>query len=737
MATRSLGSLTLDLLLKLGAFESGLDKAERQTKKSTSSMKKEFDGVKKSVIAFAAAAPAALTALTVSVVNSGREIQNLSKLANTSAEEFQRITYAAQRYGVEQDKVADILKDTSDKVGDFLQTGGGPLADFFENIAPSVGVTAEQFRNLSSDQALGLYVKSLQKANLSQNEMTFFLEAIASDATTLLPLFQNNAKELKNLGDQADRFGNVISDIELKQLQDVAQNIGDLKAAYKGLSTEVALSTIPAVKDLTDFLSDEQTLEAARALAGAIVSSFNAATKAIANTIGTVKFLGEELAATLNGVQADDIVRLEEQAEEIKALLDGGFFSKADRVRFFGKDGLVEYYDDNELQQKLTEIEGAIEAYYKNSNIEATVPVIPIQTPTLEELENNRKNKKERNDSKGAEIKQYLTDLETQIALLGKSADEQELYKLSLQGATEAQLKNAQAMLYQISAYEEEEEIQKTLLALRDEQIQKQYEEQEAINDKAQAIADSLRSEEEMIRDSYERRRDLILKNTEITGAAQNELLAKLAAQQEAQLLEIEERKNEKIREGYSSLLDVIGKFYDGMEGEQAAYARAAIAFGQALLDKEKQESLKKIVARTQSAAMGAYEALSSIPYVGPALGAAAAGVVIAAGATAAAKVTGIAHDGLMEVPQTGTYILEKGERVTTEKTSAKLDKTLDQVQQSSGANGGMSNGTNIRIVNAIETQFIGDYMGSADGEEVIMNVIRRNENTIRNIAAG
>ncbi|WP_444921160.1 hypothetical protein ACJJID_01415 [Microbulbifer sp. CnH-101-G] len=49
------------------------------------------------------------------------------------------MTYAAQRYGVEQDKVADILKDTSDKVGDFLQNGGGPLKDFFDNIAPQVG----------------------------------------------------------------------------------------------------------------------------------------------------------------------------------------------------------------------------------------------------------------------------------------------------------------------------------------------------------------------------------------------------------------------------------------------------------------------------------------------------------------------------------------------------------------------------------------------------------------------
>jgi len=80
------------------------------------------------------------------------------------------------------DKVADIIKDVNDKIGDFIATGAGPMADFFENIAPKVGVTADQFARLSGQDALALYVKSLEAANLSQAEMTFYMEAIASDA---------------------------------------------------------------------------------------------------------------------------------------------------------------------------------------------------------------------------------------------------------------------------------------------------------------------------------------------------------------------------------------------------------------------------------------------------------------------------------------------------------------------------------------------------------------------------
>ncbi|RRV70057.1 hypothetical protein EGI99_08455 [Stutzerimonas stutzeri] len=54
----------------------------------------------------------------------------------------------------------------------------------------------------------------------------------------------------------------------------------------------------------------------------------------------------------------------------------------------------------------------------------------------------------------------------------------------------------------------------------------------------------------------------------------------------------------------------------------------------------------------------------------------------------------GMAHDGIDSIPQTGTWLLEKGERVTTAETSAKLDKTLSDIQ---------SGGTGAPVVNLYE----------------------------------
>lgn len=57
----------------------------------------------------------------------------------------------------------------------------------------------------------------------------------------------------------------------------------------------------------------------------------------------------------------------------------------------------------------------------------------------------------------------------------------------------------------------------------------------------------------------------------------------------------------------------------------------------------------------------------------------------LAAAVPAAIGLFGMAHDGIDSVPQDGTWLLQKGERVTTAQTSAKLDKTLDDMKSPSG----------------------------------------------------
>ena len=198
--------------------------------------------------AAAAALSAAVVSMTRSTVAAANEISQLSQVANANPEVFQRWSAASATVGIEQEKLADILKDVNDRVGDFLQTGGGPMADFFENIAPRVGVTADQFARLSGPEALQLYVDSLERAGVSQQEMTFYLEAMASDATRLIPLLQNGGSEMTRLGAQAQALGAVLDADAIAAMRRSELALVSIGQVFTGVRNRIAVALAPSLE---------------------------------------------------------------------------------------------------------------------------------------------------------------------------------------------------------------------------------------------------------------------------------------------------------------------------------------------------------------------------------------------------------------------------------------------------------------------------------------------------------
>ena len=204
----------------------------------------------------ATAAATAAFGFASSTARQSEEIERSAKLAGTGVEEFQKLAYASSSFGIEQDKLADILKDVNDKMGDYSQTGGGAMADFFEFIAPKVGVTAEQFKNLSGADALQLYVSSLEKANLSQADMTFYMEAIASDSTSLLPLLEKNGEAYKTLAAEAEAYGAVLSEDNIKANKAFSQQLRSLNNMFQAVIMSVWNKLIPVFSDLVSKVKD-------------------------------------------------------------------------------------------------------------------------------------------------------------------------------------------------------------------------------------------------------------------------------------------------------------------------------------------------------------------------------------------------------------------------------------------------------------------------------------------------
>lgn len=239
---------------RAGKMADRLDKGAERVGKFGSSLTRSLTAP---VAGAATALGGFLGLLANDAAQTGREIERLARISSTSTYEFQRLAAGARTLGFDNEKLADIYRDVNDRVGDFLATGAGPMADFFENIAPKVGVTADQFARLSGPEALQLYVDSLQKAGVDQQQMVFYLEAMASNSSDLIPLLQNNGEEMRRLGDEYERTGRIMDDEAIAASQRYNASMRRLQDRLGAVRQDIGVRLLPLFTRFVEYMEGD------------------------------------------------------------------------------------------------------------------------------------------------------------------------------------------------------------------------------------------------------------------------------------------------------------------------------------------------------------------------------------------------------------------------------------------------------------------------------------------------
>lgn len=767
--SKSLGTLTIDLVARVGGFVQGMDKAERSSKKWRRDVEKSMSAAGKAVGAASAIAAGAMAVWIKSSINTAAELENLAKTANASTTEFQKFSAGSRTVGIENEKLSDILKDVTDRVGDFLVTGGGPMADFFEKVAPMVGVTAEHFRDLSGPEALGLYVDTLEKAGASQQEMTFFMEQMASDSAKLIPLLQNGGKEMKGLSDEAAELGLILSEDTIKQSKLFNDNLDVLGQVAGGVGQQIAGELLPDLLDLTDELRDPKTAKAAADMAKSVVGAFTGIMKAGRETVEFMQWAGEELAFQMSGIAAlDDVVRMERELGRLESQ-----FGDLENVKFSPDwiNSITGVNDDlTEAQNRARLLREEIASFYDSPPVKIEIETVNdtgtgsglgLNLPSKEEEEKIKAaakaaeqaakaaEKVRKDAAKAAQaelesIEKEISALERAAATWGMSAEAVNLYALAADGASEADLLRAETAMKVVGALESQREA-----------IMKQQD----LNVEAMSIVGDLQSEEEQIAASYEKRREIILASTIHTEEEKNKAIAALREEHDEEMLELNGSYWEKYlaaaEENLQSFDELSGVMLEGLTGRfgdlfetmvfdadslgesvsgmAESMARSVVnAIGEMAAQWLAYQAVQMIIGKTSeatavagaavtgasiAAAYAPAAAMASLASFGGNSAPAMAGMTATVGMAEGMALMGMAHDGVDSVPKSGSWFLEKGERVTTSETSAKLDRTLDQVRRD-----GSGGGTVVNVTNAPPGTRTERSTG-ADGREVI-NVI-------------
>lgn len=249
-----------------------LDKAQKEIKK----LRGEVDGAEQSqgrlsvsssklggaIGMVATSVIAATTAFTAYAAVQGRairETQTLATMAGVSVEEFKRLSFVMGTAGISGEKFGDIMKDTQERIGDFLATGGGAFQDFADVMSLTEGEAvklAKEFETMSGDQVLQAMVDQMQAAGKSTQQMSFALEGMASDTTRLIPLLKDGGKQAKELGDRFDDINIELSADEQKQFTMLADNVDLAQSSFVNFINNAISPFLPAINEAAQALTD-------------------------------------------------------------------------------------------------------------------------------------------------------------------------------------------------------------------------------------------------------------------------------------------------------------------------------------------------------------------------------------------------------------------------------------------------------------------------------------------------
>ncbi|ENN2190044.1 transglycosylase SLT domain-containing protein [Acinetobacter baumannii] len=501
MATNSLGRLTLDLVVQTASFSEPLSRAERQARTSSQGIANSLNIAAIAVSALSGAVAGLSVAQLVNfsdqVIQTGNDIQKFSKLANASVREFQYYAKGAETAGISLESFADKMKDMQDRIGDFQQTGGGPLADFFTNIAPKVGVTIQQFQKLSGPEALQLFYNSLEKAGASTNDMKFYMEAIISDSSLLIPLLENGGEGFKKWGDAAEKAGAIMSDDLVKSLAQARENLQLMDLQWQGVEARLVNNVVPAIETVIENWDDIKAVT--------IAVSAGIATRFVPALVVATYQLGQTaIFAVRAGVGLASFAKSAGATAGVMALLGGpaGLAMLATQIAVAGgayllmtkhtQDATSAFEEQglaiSELREKyksFTAAQLAIKGIEASEEVEKQTKELKSLLTALEQFENDLKVQ--------GDIKQF-TAIQAYLASLKQGGDEAKnaFAQLQKQGlVSESTLKFVAELDTKINAannsIDRQKEIQKLVKDVTDETTKSQQAQAKAVKDSTKA----------------------------------------------------------------------------------------------------------------------------------------------------------------------------------------------------------------------------------------------------------
>lgn len=323
MASKSLGTLTIDLIAKVSGFVGGMDQAERQSKKTRDKIERDLTSLAKKVTGFVAANIAATSLLVKSQIDVADSFSKTAQITGIAIDDLSALAYAG---------------DLSDVSFEQLTTGVTRFSRAIQEAMEGTGAGADAFKILdinvkNADGTLKSTMQLIEEVadRMQGMEDNAIKTAVAQDllgrsGAMMIPLLNGGSAGLAAMREEAERLGLVLDADTGRAAEEFNDNLTRMKTAVTGTGRELAASLLPNLVEFTDLINDPNNQQAikdvVKAIAEITLTVVQLGAALVTTSVELAKFFGQSLAAAVGGAAFGDLPRLEDQLADINRQID-------------------------------------------------------------------------------------------------------------------------------------------------------------------------------------------------------------------------------------------------------------------------------------------------------------------------------------------------------------------------------------------------------------------------------
>lgn len=290
-----------------------------------------------------------LIELTKEAAENAKEIETFASMTGQSAQDVQRMEYAAGKLGVSYDRIRDSLKEVTNKMQE-AQNGSEDTAKAFDTLDVKIEDGSGHMRD-ANDVFLDI-IDSLGNIENQSERDALAMDLMSESAQELNPIIDAGSETLRGYMQAAEDMGVALEDDELGALVKVKDAFYDLEAQQKATKNQIAVEFAPylasfyedvtgGIGELGDMMEESGIVQAFGSILETVGELLNPSEELADNIIPDLTLALRPLALVLSIVA--DYIQIINSA--IKGLNSGDWSKFKDAINFNHTDDLLNKWD--------------------------------------------------------------------------------------------------------------------------------------------------------------------------------------------------------------------------------------------------------------------------------------------------------------------------------------------------------------------------------------------------------